>query len=125
MNYGLKKPCAKCPFRSDIRPFLTAERVEEIAYSLQAGAPFPCHATVDYSKVDEDGDHEYAPTSREQFCAGALILMEKEFSENGGCLRNQAVRWETRLGGDFNPDNLDLTAPVFDSFDEMIEAQEE
>lgn len=121
MNYGLKKPCTKCPFRNDVRPYLRAERVEDIHDVLRGGGTFACHSTVDYSREDEDGNH--VETGGEHFCAGALILMEREFESHGGCMANQSVRFATRFVG-FNPNLLDTDAPVFDSFDEMVEAQE-
>jgi hypothetical protein len=125
MKFGLNKPCAKCPFRSDIRPYLRAGRVEDIHDGLRAGGTFACHATVDYDAQDsEDCDASHVPTDGEHFCAGALILMEKEFEGQGGCMANQMVRFGTRFSG-FNPDALDMDAPVFDSFDDMVSAQEE
>ncbi len=121
MKYTLKRPCADCPFRADIQPFLHPGRVEEIQDVLAVGGTFACHKTVDYDKTDEDG--EPLPGKGEHFCAGALILMEKEYADNGGCAYNQQVRFAMRFGL-FNPDTLDMTAPVFESFEAMLEAQE-
>ena len=111
-GYSMTKPCPKCPFRNDIRPYLTPERVEEIEASLER-AEFPCHQTVDY---DDDG--EGCVTSKSEHCAGALILMEKEGRSS------QMMRIAERLGM-YDHTKLDMDSPVFDSFEEMIEAQED
>lgn len=67
----LTAPCKHCPFRTDIPAYLTAERVEEIQYSL-IRSEFPCHETTQH---DEEG--EVMSTGSEMHCAGALILLEK------------------------------------------------
>lgn len=68
----LRAPCPKCPFRTDIEPFLTAARAREIASGLAGGqATFACHQTTNH---DDDGEHVYSPD--EQHCAGALIMLE-------------------------------------------------
>ena len=107
--YRLVSPCAHCPFRNDIPPFLTRARVREIQRSLECGE-FPCHETVTY---DED-DGEYVPRD-EAHCAGALILKEK-LGES-----SQMMRIAERLGM-YDPRKLKLDAPVYDSFDEMAAA---
>lgn len=108
--YGLTTPCAHCPFRSDIRPFLTRARVREIERSLSR-SEFPCHKTVTY---DDDGE---PVTGRDEVhCAGALILVTKEGWSS------QMMRIAYRLGL-FDPDALDMEAPVYESFDAMARAQ--
>lgn len=101
--FKLVRPCANCPFRTDAPPFL--RRAPEIAQSIAEGSFFSCHKTVDY-EVDEE--ERFSPLPGEQFCAGALILMEKAGA------RNQAVRLAERLDM-HDPARLDLEAPVFDS----------
>lgn len=111
--YGMTTPCAHCPFRKDITPFLRPERVREIQLSL-VRAEFPCHKTTE-EQEDEEGNSERVATSDSIHCAGALILMEKEGRSS------QMMRIAERLGM-YDPSKLDMEAPVFDSFDEMYEA---
>ena len=109
--YGMSTPCGNCPFRTDIRPYLRKARVREIERSLERSS-FPCHKTTGLV-VD---DQTYVPTGREVHCAGALILMEKEGRSS------QMMRIAERLGL-YDARELDMDAPVFNSFDEMVEAQ--
>jgi hypothetical protein len=113
--YGLTRPCANCPFRSDIRPYLTRGRVREIQQSLYGGASFPCHLTTDW-RDDDDGEGSYIPTGEEIHCAGALIVMEKEGRSS------QMMRIAERLGF-YDAGKLDMDAPVYASFRAMIAAQ--
>lgn len=123
MKYDLKRPCAHCPFRNDIPAYLHPERVEEIRDALERGGSFACHkTTVPCDDEDEMESIGMIETEDSQFCAGAMILMEKDWSDNGGVIGNQLLRIMHRLGA-FDPSRLDLTSTVFDSFDEMIEAQ--
>jgi hypothetical protein len=109
--YGMRTPCANCPFRTDVRPYLTRARVREIERSL-VRSEFPCHKTTEH---DDEG--EYTPTGDEIHCAGALILMQHEG------ISSQMTRIAYRLGM-FDPDKLNMEAPVYTSFDDMAEAQE-
>ena len=52
MKYELMSPCAKCPFRNGIKPFISSARAHDI---LTCGQEFACHATLDYDNTDEDG----------------------------------------------------------------------
>ncbi len=114
--YGLTRPCAKCPFRTDIPGYLRADRVEEIAMSL-VSSEFPCHETT--RDDDDDGCGEtYTPKGGEVHCAGALILMEKIGEPS------QLMRIAERCGM-YDRRKLDMGAPVFDSFEEMMDAQPE
>lgn len=108
--YGMMTPCAHCPFRSDITPFLRPERVDEIRRSL-VRAEFPCHKTTEH---DDDGEY-VGPTREEIHCAGALIMKEK-LGES-----SQMMRIAERLGM-YDPSKLDMGAPVFNDWDEMYEA---
>lgn len=109
MKYNLYKPCADCPFRSDRRPFIRADRAEEI---LESDAPFPCHKTVDYSE-DCDGRE----TENTQHCAGVLILLEHENRPH------QMMRIAERLRL-YDRSKLDMSAPVYESIDDCIEQHE-
>lgn len=111
MEYKLKRPCDNCPFRSDIPAYLTPARVVEIQRSLIRGE-FSCHKTNDFD--DESGDA--IETDRTQHCAGALILMEKLGQSS------QMMRICERIGL-YDHTQLEMDAPVFDSFEKMIEAQ--
>lgn len=43
----MKAPCKHCPFRSDVKPYLTPHRREELAYAAQNPYnSFPCHKTT-------------------------------------------------------------------------------
>jgi len=115
-HYSLTTPCKNCPFRNDIEPFLMPERIREIEASL-IRSEFPCHKTTSHD--DEDScDGTYVPKGGEIHCAGALILLEKLHRPS------QMMRISERLGM-YDPRKLDMDAPVFDSFDEMYDAQEE
>lgn len=110
--YSLVRPCAKCPFRNDIPAYLREDRVREIEDSLER-SEFPCHETTEH---DDEGE----PMVRgdESHCAGALILLEKIGRPS------QMMRIAERLGM-YDASKLDMSAPVFDDFDEMAEAQPE
>lgn len=118
MKFELKAPCGGCPFRKDKEAvrFLRRERCEGIRESLvEGGGHFACHRTVEYG--DEDGEGRY--TDRTQHCAGVLILMDHE----GQLGQNQLFRIAGRFGM-FDPDELDMEAPVFESWDDWVEAQQ-
>jgi hypothetical protein len=109
MKYEMTRPCANCPFRNDIRPYLRPARVEEIA----SGA-FPCHKTVDY---DDEGEYSQGCSEKEQHCAGSLILHEKMGQSH------QMMRIAERLGF-YDRTKLDMDSPVYDDLDEMIDAHD-
>lgn len=74
----IKKPCKHCPFRKDIKPFLTPYRQEELAYAPQNPYnSFPCHKTIE---LDEDGEHCHSEGEKE--CAGFLTLRANELGED-------------------------------------------
>ena len=106
MNYNLTKPCANCPFRTDIKPYLNASRVPDLE-----GVAFSCHKTTtcrDVGNSDPKAEH----------CAGSLILHEKLEQPH------QMMRIAERLGY-YDHTKLDMDAPVFDSFEEMADAMED
>jgi len=116
--FRLTKPCATCPFRMDIVPFLHPARIDELQEGLVEGT-FSCHKTVDYSSCPEDDDGarllDRRNTQDEVHCAGALILLEKLEQPS------QMMRIAERLGI-YDRTKLDMRAPVYDSFEEMKEA---
>lgn len=112
MKYDLVNPCKECPFRNDIPPYLTVERVVEIWNSLHR-SEFPCHETVTY---DDDGE-PIRGGDKERHCAGALILKEKMGDSS------QMMRICERLGM-YDRSKLNMDAPVFDEIEDMIDCQE-
>lgn len=64
--FALTRPCGNCPFRSDRQPFLSRDRAQDIADSLEADASFHCHKTLSYES--EDGSAELTESSKH--CAG-------------------------------------------------------
>jgi hypothetical protein len=118
--FKLKRPCKNCPFRSDIEPFITPGRAVEIAESIVRGDSFfPCHKTIDYSteECDENGTPlPYKLQQENNFCAGALILYEKCGS---GANRNMRIG---QLFGLYDPKKLDMTSPVYESIEAMVDS---
>ncbi len=96
-KYGLVTPCANCPFRSDIRPFITLARAQEI---LTQQGEFLCHKTLDY-RDEDDVDEKNA-----QVCAGFLICLEHDQQPN------QMMRIAERLGM-YDARKLRMDAPVY------------
>lgn len=111
MQYRLKRPCANCPFRVDVPPYLRPERAQEIATSIASGATFACHKTT---VLDEEGEGDLVEAPTSQMCAGAMIAMAK--SEQA----NQIMRIAMRLGL-LDPDQLDLDAPVVGSLTAFVD----
>ena len=81
MSDFMKKPCEHCPYRHDVKPFLTAERGIDLAY--HATNPFNyfhCHKTTEADENSEEG--EMLVTNNSKLCAGFLTL---QAIENDGC----------------------------------------
>ena len=79
MSDFMKKPCSSCPFRHDVKPFLTPERGEELANS--ASNPyntFHCHKTLEYDDDDDNGDGDTFIGEHSKLCAGFLTLQHNE-----------------------------------------------
>jgi len=116
-EYSLKKPCSNCPFRTDVTPYLRVGRVQEMeAELIGQQRSFTCHKTTVAGEDDEDGSSNMVDGPNAQHCAGAMILLEKSNAPN------QMMRIAERLGL-YKPSELDMDAPVYDSFREMREAQ--
>lgn len=103
--YRLKRPCKRCPFRSDIVPYIRGERAAEIARTLMEGATFTCHETT-VDAGDEDGSSDMAVGPKAAMCAGATITMLKTGQPN------QMLRVGMNLGM-LNPDAVDLDFPTY------------
>lgn len=107
MQFTLTDPCKKCPFRSDIKPYLNADRVAEIC-----DAPsFACHQTTVEDESSDEGDMKV--TDKSQMCAGYMILREKIKAPS------QMMRIAERLGL-YNYKKLNMKAPVFKTIKQMI-----
>lgn len=111
MNYDMKVPCAKCPFRRGTPMRLLPARIREIerAVNQHNGATFPCHETVDYSNSSSG-----RATERTQHCAGALIYAEKHG------VSSQLTRISERLGM-YRIEELADDSLVWDDLDEWLE----
>lgn len=110
MKFNLKKPCSNCPFRNDkpkLKGWLGAERAGSIYDSIIEGAVFPCHKTNDNESQPENG---FVHQEKHQFCAGALILLEK----TGDASKSNMIRMAERLRL-YDKNILEMDAPVFDS----------
>lgn len=124
MKFDLKTPCKDCPFRNDRPGYLRKARARDIANALDpshlgGGTTFTCHkTTVHVEGDDEDEEDHMIDGPNAQHCAGALIMLEK----SGRLEHNQTLRIMARLGA-FNPEELDLDAPVHASADEWIRSQ--
>lgn len=73
MTDFVKKPCQHCPYRTDVKPFLTPERGEELAnFALNPYNNFSCHKTL------ESDDEDTYVGENSKVCAGFLTLMHNE-----------------------------------------------
>ncbi len=110
MKYEMRQPCPKCPFRSDVKPYITPTRAREI---LTGNAEFACHATLDYAHDDEDGEGKETPKT--QHCAGVLICLEHDERPHQMMRIAESLRFYDRT-------KLDMDAPVYRGVREAIEA---
>ncbi|MDA4131836.1 MAG: hypothetical protein OK454_01745 [Thaumarchaeota archaeon] len=114
MDFDLKRPCPKCPFRQDIPGYLHGERAREIAEVLARGGTFACHqTTVEAPEDDENFGGEMMEGPKSQMCAGSMIAL----MQSGG--PNQIMRVAERVGG-FDPDKLDRTKSKVGSLSDFV-----
>lgn len=74
-DYFMKEPCKHCPYRRDVKPFVTQERFEELAHHAQNPYnSFTCHKTLE---SDEDGEGLIV-TEKSLECAGFMTLQLAE-----------------------------------------------
>lgn len=112
MNFNILSPCNDCPFRSDVRPYLTKARAAEITRDVLLGdKTFACHKTTGI----ETGRRVLR--KNRSHCAGAMIIVKKTG------WRNALLQIAGRLGL-LDATRLDMTAPVFESSRAFIDAQE-
>lgn len=120
MRFDLVRPCGNCPFRTDLgfsfhfRP----RRGQEILNSfLRHDGTFACHKTL--GKRAEDEDETITINEDAQHCAGALIL-DRKLSGTGSA--SLVIRLAI-LAEIYDPERLDMTAPVVDTEAEFIKRQ--
>jgi hypothetical protein len=105
MLFNLKRPCANCPFRTDKpiqKGWLGEKRSRAIAENLTEDyGSFSCHKTL--------------RNKEKSYCAGALIMLEKE----GLTYEGITLRLATICKG-YNPKDLDLSAKVFSKREDFI-----
>jgi hypothetical protein len=89
------RPCKTCPFSKKVKPFLSKERISEIAES----SAFQCHNTVDYSNSDNENG-EGRQGNKPQQCAGLMTILHKTGRPN--VIMRVAMAW-----GDLKPSKLD------------------
>ena len=125
MSFGLDmvRPCPKCPFRNDIPAYLRPGRVQDLqTVMVDQDGYFSCHETTISVENDETGESETTEGPNAQHCAGAMILLHKMG------MPNQMMRIEVRLRSrkreldQDNPLGLDLSSPVYGTFEDMIAA---
>jgi len=106
MEYTLKKPCPKCPFRTDVPSYLKRGRAEGIVDEItrDRSGGFICHETA------ESLGHDCG----EKHCAGALVVLEHEGRPH------QMMRIAERLGM-YDRNALDMTSPVFETLEAFVE----
>lgn len=115
MKFDLTSPCADCPFRRDIRPYLTRKRAKYFMDNMLSGQKqFVCHKT----SVEDSETGETMGKDESQACAGALILLAKLKRST------QLMRLMSRIGL-YDRAKLKMDAPVFDTAEEFIQRQDE
>lgn len=115
MKFDLKAPCPKCPFRTDVVPFLSAARAREIVAGITDGdATFSCHAHNEFDE-DEQGECVVIEGDRAQHCAGALIMLERMEQPNQMMRIAERIRLYDRT-------RLKMDSPVYADGAAMIAA---
>jgi hypothetical protein len=120
MKFGMKRPCDLCPFmRNGLK--LTPARALEIGGQIvdMQGRPgngyFVCHKTAALDENDDYVAKSVTATQQSEHCAGALIFAEKQD------VATQLMRIAERTNG-YDRTQLDMTADVYDSLEEMVQA---
>lgn len=100
--YNVTSPCSECPFRKDIKPYLTKARAQQLVTKVIKGDnTFTCHKTL--------------KNPIKSHCSGAVHLIVKEDHPNRSL-------YTARILGLYKEDfrNPDL---VFDNAQQFIDAQ--
>lgn len=110
MRFDLVRPCGRCPFRTDVAPFIRAGKVREVLGDPDARSrrwwpseSFVCHHTIDYGARRQARKYRKA-----QHCAGVAIILIRD------AVPNTAMQLAERLLG-WQPECLDMSAPVYPS----------
>ena len=121
MKYDLRRPCKNCPFRSDETriTFASRERAAEIEESAYRNG-FPCHLSAELQMIgpDEEG---YVAGDDTQYCAGHAIfeIQAGGFGSPWPGIDNDEELYD-RLAA-----RVDLSAPVFRSVEDFLDANTE
>lgn len=111
--FKLKKPCPGCPFLKNSPTGLHPDRLPSIVEDLHNGDVFYCHKTIDYGKqFNEETDEFIKDVEKNQFCAGAMIYLEKQKAPN------QIMQIAGRLGYYNNEEVIEHKERVIDSLEE-------
>jgi hypothetical protein len=101
----MKEPCLHCPYRKNIKPYLTPERGDELAYAVHNPYnTFPCHKTT-VSVEDDEGECDRIATENSKMCAGFLSLMKLELGYTT-----------------YDEDGFEASDDVYESSESMTEA---
>lgn len=124
MKHDLKNPCKNCPFRTDKSAiqFSCRERAEEIEEGAYRYG-FPCHKSAKYVDDDETPDGEsggYYATEESQHCVGYIIM---QINDSGGGFPWPGIGNDEDLL-DRLESRVNLKAPVFDSVEDFLKANE-
>lgn len=110
-RYTLTRPCADCPFRSDVPFELNIERAEDVAAGLLSGqSEFWCHKTVDYSESSGQ------IVARTRACAGARATLANEG-------RSTTLLQLSERIGEGTVARLDPDLPVHSSIGEWLDSK--
>lgn len=105
MLFNVHTPCSSCPFRKNVKPFLTEKRAKEIANNIiNEGKTFTCHKTL--SKRIINRSH----------CAGAIELIKKEDQPHFALAMARSL-------GIYKEENYKSPELVYDSAEDFIKAQ--
>lgn len=110
--FGIPRPCANCPFRTDIPFPLHPARAASIADDLRTGGTFVCHKTVDYSDADVDPGQDSSC-----MCAGARATAARDG------VTSQVEQVASRLG--LHVPEMDDNLPVHDSLNAWVASKED
>lgn len=106
----LTAPCENCPFRTDVRPYISAARAKTITDALLRGESFPCHKTIDY-RFSAKG----RVTKNTKMCGGAAVMLAHMDQPN-------AIMQVAERLGCLDTENIKKNSPVYKTPEEMIEA---
>lgn len=105
-KWQMNKQCAECPWRKDVPTgVFPPERFEHLRKSIEQGfgAMFACHKS---------------PEEDKKACVGYVM---NQVREEGDGPQNFHLRLAISRGR-INPEQMTLTGPQYESYDEMVEA---